>query len=71
MNHTCNVGGADKALRMAIGFGSAAYVLLAQADATKKASAGAVSAIALTTAFSGYCPLNALMGINTCQKQIH
>jgi tetrahydromethanopterin S-methyltransferase subunit D len=70
MYQTCNVGGADKAMRMAIGFGAAAYALLAEADATKKVSAGAVSAIALSTAFSGYCPLNALMGVDTCHKKI-
>jgi hypothetical protein len=70
MNRTCNVGGADKAMRVAVGVGAAAYALMAQGDATKRASAGVASAIALTTAFSGYCPLNALMGIDTCRKPL-
>jgi hypothetical protein len=69
MDQTCNVGGLDKQMRLAVGIASAAYTLFGEGDTTKKVAAGAVSAIALTTALSGYCPLNDLAGVNTCADE--
>lgn len=69
MDQTCNVGGLDKQMRLAVGIASAAYTLFGEADTTKKVAAGTISAIALTTALSGYCPLNSVAGINTCAQE--
>jgi hypothetical protein len=68
MDHVCNAGGMEKNMRLVVGFASAADTLFGERDATKKVVAGVVSAIALTTAFSGFCPLNSLPGINTCEE---
>lgn len=69
MNIAHNVGGMDKTMRMALGIGGAAYALLGRGTPGRKAAAGAVSAIALTTALAEYCPMNAMMGIDTSGKQ--
>lgn len=71
MDRNCNVGGLDKETRMAVGIASAAYTVFGDGSATTKLAAGAISAIALSTALSGYCPLNALAGINTCADEAH
>lgn len=71
MDQTCNVGGLDKGMRLAVGVASAAYILFGEGGINKKVAAGAVSAIALTTAMRGYCPLNDLAGINTCAEETH
>lgn len=59
-----NVGGGDKTFRIVLG------IVLAMAAIFIESTAWTVillvvAAIALITAFIGYCPLNALFGINT------
>lgn len=63
----CNVGGADKAVRIAAGSGLAAFALLADIDRGWKTLAGAAAAISLATATVGFCPMNSLLGINSCK----
>lgn len=63
----CNVGGADKTIRIVAGIGLAAFALLADVDTIWKLIAGIAAAIALVTATIGFCPLNSLLGVNTCK----
>lgn len=66
---TPNVGGADKAIRIVVGIVLTVLLLFADLDATWQIVAGVVAAIALVTAFVGFCPLNRLLGINTCRYE--
>lgn len=68
MAYTCNVGGADKVLRISIGFTLAIVAALADISGVAKGALAIVAAIALLTAFVGFCPLNRLLGINTCKR---
>jgi hypothetical protein len=70
MSLDCNVGGADKTLRIIIGIALVAFVVLAQVDTLWKVIAGVAAAIALVTAFVGFCPLNRLIGVDTCKKRV-
>jgi hypothetical protein len=64
-----NVGGADKVIRILVGITLIAFTLVASVDTVWKVVAGAVAAIALITAFVGFCPLNSLLGINSCRHE--
>lgn len=64
----CNVGGADKTLRILIGLALAAFAWMSDLGPTAKIILAVIAAIALITAFIGFCPLNRLLGINTCKK---
>lgn len=70
MSLDCNVGGADKTLRIIVGIALAEFIVLAQVDSLWKVIGGVAAAIALVTAFVGFCPLNRLIGINTCKKTV-
>lgn len=70
MDLTPNVGGADKVIRIVVGVALIAFALLSNVDTTWKVVAGIVAAIALLTAFVGFCPINKLFGINTCRHRI-
>lgn len=63
----CNVGGVDKTVRILAGIGLAAFALFADVDTVWRIVAGAVAAVALVTATVGFCPLNSLLGINSCK----
>jgi len=67
---TRNVGGADKAVRLAVGSVLTALALLTDIDDGWKVAAGVVAAIALATALVGFCPLNRALGINTCRHRL-
>ena len=63
-----NVGGIDKTVRIILGI-----VLLVAGIFVKGGGLGQwalflLAAIAFVTAFVGFCPLNKLLGINTCQS---
>lgn len=62
----CNVGGIDMAARLIIG----AVLLIAAFTVTMSTMWQTVllviAAIALVTGIIRFCPLNALLGINTC-----
>ena len=66
---TCNVGGADKTIRIIVGIGAVAVGLLAGLGGLVQALVFVVAAIALLTAFVGFCPLNRILGINTCKAE--
>lgn len=68
----CNVGGIDMAARLIIG----AILLIAAFTVTMSTTWQTVllvlATIAIVTAVIHFCPLNAMLGINTCsiKKQI-
>lgn len=62
-----NVGGADRAVRFTSGAVLLGSGLLLASDAKWRAAMLAGSAVALGTAAAGYCPANALLGIDTAQ----
>jgi hypothetical protein len=64
---TCNVGGADKAVRIIVGAALVAVALLVAMPLALQIVLFVAAAIALVTAFVGFCPLNKLLGINTCK----
>lgn len=65
----CNVGGPDKALRIIVGIAALAAAIFVALPAGWRVAAYAVGGIALVTALIGYCPLNQLIGLNTCRKE--
>ncbi|MGH7233559.1 MAG: YgaP family membrane protein [Nitrospiraceae bacterium] len=60
-----NVGGTDKTFRIVLGLVLLGVVLFAEMKPIWMAVTLVVSAIALVTAFTAFCPLNFLLGINT------
>lgn len=63
----CNVGGIDKTLRIVIGIALAVYAWEGDLGPVARTVLAVIAAIALITAFVGFCPLNRLLGINTCR----
>ncbi|MEM4780140.1 MAG: DUF2892 domain-containing protein [Halalkalicoccus sp.] len=59
-----NVGGTDRHLRVLAGIALLAYAL--RADGIRRVAALAAGADLLLTAAIQRCPLNALLGIDTC-----
>ncbi len=62
-----NVGGIDRTLRIVVGIVLLLVGLLAPLEMTWRIVALVVAAIALVTAFVRFCPINAMLGINTCE----
>jgi hypothetical protein len=58
-----NVGGVDKLIRIVAGLGVLSLFFLLQGDARWL---GLVGVVPLATGLVGYCPLYALLGLNTC-----
>jgi len=63
-----NVGGLDRFFRLGIGFFSL-VIVLASEDTTIRLIFGVVALIGLGTATTGYCPINARLGLNTTTKK--
>ncbi|MCI0527125.1 MAG: DUF2892 domain-containing protein [Nitrospira sp.] len=63
-----NVGGLDRFFRLGIGFLSLAIVLATE-DSVLRLIFGVVALIGLATAITGYCPINARLGLNTTTKK--
>ncbi len=59
-----NVGGLDRFFRLGIGFLSLAIAYATQ-DPAMKLIFGLVALVGLATSLTGYCPINARLGINT------
>lgn len=62
----CNVGEADRSLRTGVGTALVTAGLTAPTDARWRAALIGVGSIALITAATQYCPMNAAVGLNTC-----
>ncbi len=65
----CNVGGADRTIRIVIGIVLIAVGLLYPLPMLWQTVLFVVGAVALVTALIRYCPANALFGINTCRRE--
>ena len=64
----CNVGGADRTIRAAIGTVLAAEAIVAPMSPGRRLALLAPAGIAFFTVLSRYCPLNDAIGLDTCQK---
>lgn len=62
----CNVGGADRVLRVGCGTVLVSAGLATPREDPWRAVLIGAGSIALITAAARYCPLNAALGINTC-----
>lgn len=66
----CNVGGMDMAARLVIGAILLVVALVVPMNAVWQTVVLVLAAIGLVTGAIRYCPLNALLGFNSCaQKQ--
>ena len=63
-----NVGGIDKTLRFIIGPVLLIAAFAAPVSQTARIVMGVFGAIALVTGIVGYCPLWAIIGVNTCKE---
>jgi len=66
----CNVGGGDKVFRIVLGVTLVALTLFIEMSSSLRIGAWVIAAIALISAFVGFCPLNKLIGLNTCKPTI-
>jgi hypothetical protein len=62
---TCNVGGADRGIRLLLGIALLALALTHTVTGTMAIVAYVVGGIALVTAAVRFCPAWAIFGINT------
>ena len=60
----CNVGNTDKTIRIGL------TIIIAAAGVYISSWWGIVAIVPLVTAFTGFCPLYRLFGINTCKAKI-
>ncbi len=63
-----NVGGLDRFFRLAVGFLSLAIAYASQ-DTLLQLIFGLVALLGLGTAITGYCPINARLGMDTTRKK--
>jgi hypothetical protein len=61
-----NVGMVDKAVRIAFGLGLLSLMVLLDGNARWL---GLIGIVPLVTGAVGYCPLYALLGLNTCSAK--
>jgi hypothetical protein len=66
----CNVGGWDRNIRYAVGTGALAAGLFAPISRGWRMAAFALATSELLTATTRYCPLNQMLGINTCERSV-
>ena len=62
-----NTGTLDRILRLVVGGTLLAVAGFAQLSTMSIVIIGIVAAIAIATAFAGFCPLYRLVGISTCR----
>lgn len=62
----CNVGGIEKNVRLATGVASIFLGLFAPLRRGARISLLSLGAIEMVTALSGYCPVNQMIGRNSC-----
>lgn len=65
-----NVCGADRTIRIVLGLIFATLGLFFVGSAVAKGIFFALAAIAFLTALTGFCPLNKLLGLNTCKRPV-
>lgn len=62
-----NVGGADQIVRAVAGIALALAAILVPMDTIWRVALLALAGVAIFTAAIRYCPLNSLIGLNTCR----
>lgn len=62
----CNVGGVEREVRAGVGLALLSAAALGPLPAKWRAALAGLGAIGVATAASQYCPLNAVLGIDTC-----
>jgi hypothetical protein len=62
----CNVGGTDRIVRLLLAVVLVAIALLVPLEPWLRTTLYVVAAIALVTALVRFCPINRLIGLNTC-----
>ena len=67
MKLSLNVGGFDRILRLILGVVLIALAYFGILSGTGAIIAYIVAAIAIVTGLIKFCPINALVGINTCK----
>ena len=65
----CNVGGIDRTGRIVIGIVLLLVGLAAPLDMIWRIVALVIAAIAILTGIVRFCPANAILGINTCERE--
>lgn len=65
----CNVGGIDRTGRIVIGIVLLLVGLAAPLDMIWRIVVLIIAAIALLTGIVRFCPVNAILGINTCERE--
>ena len=69
MAMTKNVGGADRTVRIVLGLLFLSIGLFGDFGVAGKTVAFVLAAVGLVTGFLNFCPLNALLGINSCKTK--
>ena len=65
----CNVGGIDRGLRGSVAMAAIGTALNGKIDSRWRVASGIIGSVASFTFLSRYCPLNQLIGLNTCHSQ--
>jgi len=65
----CNVGGIDRTGRIVIGIVLLIVGLAVPLEMIWRIAVLVIAAIALVTGVMRFCPANALLGINTCERE--
>ena len=64
-----NVGGVDRRVRIILGLLFLSIGLFGDLGTVGKTISFVLAAVGLVTGFLNYCPLNALLGINSCKTK--
>ena len=62
----CNVGNADKVVRVLLAFAAGGYATFGGAEGWLRAGLYAAASVLLLTALIGFCPLYRVVGVATC-----
>lgn len=64
-----NVGGMDRTGRFVLGAVLLSVVVLVEMDMIWRVVVLVIASIALVTAIVRFCPINAILGINSCESK--
>jgi hypothetical protein len=66
----CNVGGVEREVRGALGLALLAAASVSPLPVRWRALLAGLGAVGVATAASQYCPLNSVLGIDTCHPHL-
>jgi hypothetical protein len=66
MAMTCNVGSADKVVRILLAFAAGCYAIFGGVEGWLRVVLYVVATVLLLTALVGFCPLYRVVGVNSC-----